>query len=129
VRDEERIVGTERVRGSDMGSLLPAAGVDRAGEPSLAVEGLHSLVEVPAELQEVEDLPEAVVVETVARRRGLLRAVAGYLRRHVLSLPLLATRYGAACRRAPGAPRRSPPTASDADGSAPPPPPEPPPSS
>jgi hypothetical protein len=82
VRDEQRVVRAERVRRADVGPLLPPAGVDRAGQPALPVERLHALVEVPAELEEVEDLPEPVVVEPVPLRGGVLRPLVGYLRRH-----------------------------------------------
>src|SRR5205085_12451541 len=47
-------------------SLLPAAGVDGAGELALAVEGLHPLVEVAAELQEVEQALDVVPGEAHA---------------------------------------------------------------
>ena len=87
---------------ADVGPLLAAARVDRAGQPPLPVQRLHPLVEVPTELQQVEELAQLV----------LRQAGAPVLRRHGLALHLrhVTPPRAGVCRRARGRPRPRPRT-------------------
>ncbi len=108
VRREERVIGSEGEHDPDMRPFLPTAGVDGSGEATLPIQRLHPLVEVAAELQQVQGPLQLVVGEP---RRGVL-VLAGLGGRHGLL-----RRCAAACRRARGAPRRSPRTGTGAGGS------------
>ena len=111
MRREQRVVLAKGCGHPHMGALLPASRVDRAREPPLPVQRLHALVEVPTELERVQELSEPLVGEPDAPVLGR-EALLLYLRRHVML-------HAEACRRARGTPRRCPPTRSDADGSGP----------
>src|SRR4249919_1667001 len=99
---EQRVVLAQGGGDAQVGALLAAPRVDRAGEPALAIERLHPLVEVAAELEEVEQVPQLVVGQ----------ADAPVLRRELLLLDL--RRHGhAPCRGLPASARKASPTPSD----------------
>jgi hypothetical protein len=80
VGGEHGVVLAKRVRHPDVCPFLAASRVDRPRQPALPVQRLDPLVEVPAQLELVQDVPQLVVGQPDPPVRfGLLL---GYFGRH-----------------------------------------------